>query len=82
MTPDLSAIEVLREAGHTPDQLAAATDKSLIEVMAELTGRRALSDATMDAMRGLLSPHLAEMMAALAGATRATYLKEVQAGRM
>ena len=52
------------------------------EIVAQLVGRRALSDATLEALRGLLSPHLAEEIAALAGSSRAGYLEEVQAGRM
>jgi hypothetical protein len=82
MKPEPPALTVLRESGSTLDQLAAAAGTTTRESMAELAGRRALSGATLDALRGLLTPHLAEAIAALAGASRAAYLEEVQAGRM
>jgi hypothetical protein len=49
---------------------------------AELVGRRALSDRTIDAIRGVLTPHQAEEFASLIGSLRAAYLEEVLAGRM
>ncbi len=82
MTHDAPAVRALGEAGYEPNRLAALAGLRGNEVTAELVGRRALSDRTMAALRGLLGPHLAEEIAAQAGASRAAYLMEVQAGRM
>ncbi|MGZ5385230.1 MAG: hypothetical protein ACXW1Y_02110 [Acidimicrobiia bacterium] len=81
-TPESPALSALRRAGYAIDQLAGAAGTAERESIAELAGRRALSDATLEAMRGLLSPHLTEAIAALAGASRAEYLQEVRAGSM
>ena len=82
MTEELPGVEALSRAGYTIDQLAAVAGVDPTRTTAELTGRRSLSDATMDALRGLLSPHAAEKLAALAGGSRAAYLEQIQAGRM
>lgn len=82
MTEEPSGVAVLRTAGCTIEQLAATAALDPARIMAELAGKRGLSDATMDALRGLLSPHTAEQIAALAGASRAAYLEQGQAGRM
>ena len=62
MTEEPSGVEALRHAGFTVDQLAAVAGLDAARTTAELAGRRSLSDATMDALRGLLSPHAAEKM--------------------
>lgn len=82
MTDGSPGVEALRHAGHTIDQLAVVAGLDSARTLAELAGRRSLSDATMDALRGLLSPHAAETIAALAGGSRAAYLEQKQAGRM
>lgn len=82
MTRQLPAVAALRRAGLTPGGLAALTRTGEVEIVAPLVGRRAFSDTTLEALRGLLSPHLAEEIAALAGSSRAAYLEEAQAGRM
>ena len=55
-----------RTTGYSIDQLAAVTGFDTAR-MAELRGRRSLSDRTMDALRGMLSPHEAEAIAGFAG---------------
>ena len=80
MTHQPPAVAALRRAGLTPGELAALTRTGEVEIVAQLVGRRAFSDATLDALREFLSPHLAEEIAALAGSSRAAYLEEVQAG--
>ena len=82
MTEESPGVAVLRTTGCTIEQLAAIAGVNPALLTAELVGRRGLSDATMDALRGLLSPHAAEQIAALAGASRAAYLEQVQTGRM
>ncbi len=82
MTNQPPALDALKQAGCTTARLASVTGATVTELTAELAGRRALKDDTVDALRGLLSPHVAEEIAALAGASRAAYLAEVQAGRM
>jgi hypothetical protein len=79
---EFEAVEALFDAGVTVDRLCALAGSSEKDMTAELVGRRALSDLTIDALRGLLSPHQAEEFAALVGSMRAAYLEEVQAGRM
>ena len=82
MTDDLPGVEALRDAGYSIDELAAVTGFETARTFAELSGRRSLSDRTMDALRGMLSPHGAEAIAGFAGTSRAAYLEQVQAGRM
>lgn len=82
MTRQPAAVAALRRAGLTPGGLAALTCTGEVEIVAQLVGRRAFSDTTLEALREFLSPHLAEEIAALAGSSRAAYLEEAQAGRM
>ena len=50
-------VEALRYDAYTFDQLAAVTGPGAARTTAGLAGRRILSDATMDALRGLPSRH-------------------------
>lgn len=81
MTREPLVVAALRRARLTPGELAALTRKGEVEMVAQLVGRRAFSDATLEVLQEFLSPHLAEEIAALAGESRAGYLEEVQAGR-
>ena len=80
MTEELPGVEALRYDGNTFGQLAAVTGPGAARTTAGLAGRRILSDATMDALRGLPSRHAAEKIAALADGSRAAYLEQLQAG--
>lgn len=82
MTNESAAVIALRQEGCTLARLATSAGATVTELTAELVGRRALRDATSEALRGLLSPHVAEEISLLAGASRAAYLAEMQAGRM
>ena len=82
MRSDFDAVEALLEAGVTLEQLCELTGSSRNDMTAELIGRRVLADSTIDAIRGLLSPHQAEEFAAKVGSKRAAYLEQVQTGRM
>ncbi len=82
MTNEPAAVMALRREGCTLARLATAAGATVTELTAELVGRRALRNATLEALRGLLSPHIAEDIGSMAGASRAAYLAEVQAGRM
>jgi hypothetical protein len=82
MTKEPPALTALRRAGLTVARLADVSGVEPARTIAELAGRRRMSGATMDALRGLLSPHTAEGIGGLAGTSRAAYLEQVQAGRM
>lgn len=53
--PESPAVSALRRAGYAMDQLAGAAGTTERESIAEVAGRRALSDGTLEAMRVALA---------------------------
>ncbi|MDJ0952600.1 MAG: hypothetical protein QNJ81_02860 [Acidimicrobiia bacterium] len=73
---------VLHAAGLTVTAVAHTASIAQPSVSAQLAGRRLLQDKTLEAIRTLAGHSVAEEVRAAAAQSRASYLHDVQAGRL